>query len=119
MSASFSTIQIREYPITLGNNPGGVEGPPITLDWVHDEEKTQLIPLEEYEENRPQRRNECELYMPEYLRRWRLLERGVTMKEMKKATKEANLYRQKRKRSRSPQPKPNFREKIGELLRLI
>jgi len=99
LSASFSTIQIREYPITLGENPGGAKGPPITLDWKHDEGKTIVISLEEYEQKRSPRRNKTELYMPEYLRRWRLLERGVSMKEIHKATKNAESTRRKRKKT--------------------
>lgn len=104
-STSFSTVEIRQYPITLSNNPGGGQGPPICLDWRHDEEKTQVIGLDDYEEERPPRRDEIEMYMPEYLRRWRLLERGVSMKEMRKATKDANCVRQQRKASIRPQKK--------------
>jgi len=99
LSASFSTIQIREYPITLGNNPGGLKGPPITLEWKHDDEKTLVISLEDYEKTRPPRRDESDLYIPEYLRRWRLLEKGFTMKEMQKAASDAKSTRQQRKKT--------------------
>jgi len=98
-STSFSTVEIRHYPITLSNNPGGGQGPPISLDWKHDEEKTQVILLEVYEEKRSPRRDQTAMYMPEYLRRWKLLERGISMKDMHKATKDANWVRQQRKKS--------------------
>ena len=81
-SASFTTIEIRQYDITLGANPGGFEGPPISLDWQHDEAKTIRTSLDEYERNRPPRRDENEMYLPECLRRWKLLEKGILMKAM-------------------------------------
>ena len=31
---SFSVVQLREYPIIVGDNPGGRAGCPITIDWV-------------------------------------------------------------------------------------
>ena len=36
LKASFSTLEIREYDITLGDNPGGSQGPPLTLDWKYN-----------------------------------------------------------------------------------
>lgn len=95
----FSTLEIREYPITLGNNPGGVQGPPICLDWKHEEEKTVFVSLDEYETKREPRRSENDLYIPECLRRWKLLEQGVSMRRMQKASKEADNVRKQRKKT--------------------
>lgn len=95
----FSTLEIREYPITLGNNPGGVQGPPICLDWKHKEEKTVFVSLEEYEKKRDPRRSENDLYIPECLRRWKLLEQGVSMRQMQKASKDADNVRKQRKKT--------------------
>lgn len=120
VSASFSTIQIRQYPITLGNNPGGAQGPPITLGWKHDDEKTIFISLDEYEKERPPRRNESELYMPEYLRRWRLLDKGISMKEMQKAASDAEYTRRQRKKTIEESKLTSqygVKDKIGQLIR--
>jgi len=95
--ASFSTLEIREYQITLGNNPGGYQGPPISLDWNHDDEKTIRMSLDEYEMNRLPRRDENDMYLPECLRRWKLLENGISMKAMQKATKAAEATRRQRR----------------------
>jgi len=96
-TASFSTLEIREYHITLGDNPGGYQGPPISLDWSHDSTKTIRLPIDEYELNRMPRRDENDMYLPECLRRWKLLEKGVSMKEMRKATKTAECTRRQRR----------------------
>ena len=32
----FATVQVREYPIILGDNPC-TSGPPITLDWIYED----------------------------------------------------------------------------------
>lgn len=95
----FSTLEIREYPITLGNNPGGVQGPPICLDWKHKEERTVFVSLDEYEGKREPRRSENDLYIPECLRRWKLLEQGVSMRRMQKASKEADNVRKQRRKT--------------------
>lgn len=97
LKPKFSTLEIREYPVALGDNPGGVAGPPICLDWKHDEERTLIMPLEEFESKRAPRREEHELWIPECLRRWRLLDRGVSMRSMQRATKKAENTRRQRK----------------------
>lgn len=44
-------VQVQEYPITLGCNPGGcMGGPPITIDW--EVLSSQTVSLQAYERNR-------------------------------------------------------------------
>lgn len=121
-STSFSTLEIREYPITLGDNPGGAQGPPISLDWKHNKKHTQVVPLEDYEETRPQRRNRQEMHMPGNTRRWRLLrEKGVSVKEIEKATKAADTVRRQRRKSVTSRPGhlSSLKRKIGNLVSSI
>jgi len=117
-TTSFSTLKIREYPITLGDNPGGLRGPPISLDWGYDEEQTQVIPLETYEDTRPPRRKRAEMYIPDSLRRWRLLqERRCSLQEMDKAAKAAEVVRKQRKKSITTKPSTSsLKKKIGRLI---
>jgi hypothetical protein len=35
-SVSFSTVEIRDYRMTVGDNPGGKIGPPVSLGWKHN-----------------------------------------------------------------------------------
>ena len=46
----FNSIQIRNYNITLGDNPSCRQGPPVTLDWSYDE--MEPISIDSYEEER-------------------------------------------------------------------
>lgn len=114
---SFSTLEIREYPITLGDNPGGARGPPVSLDWKHDEDQTQVIPLETYEDMRSPRRSRSDLHMAENLRRWRLLrEKGYSLRELERASKAAEAVRKQRKNSLKPNPVSKMKKKIGKLI---
>jgi len=117
-TASFGTLEIREYPITLGDNPGGVQGPPITLDWQHNEKQTRLVELENYEDTRGPRRDRRELYMGDNLRRWRLLrENGFKMEELNRACSDAENVRRQRRKSLKPEPAlSKMKKKIGKMI---
>jgi len=114
--ASFSTLEIREYPTTLGDNPGGVQGPPISLDWNYSERKTQIIALEDYEKARLPRRKVSELRMNANMRTWMLLrERGFTLREINKASKMAESARLQRKKSTQSGPISNLKKKLKRI----
>ena len=46
-TVQFSNLEIRTYPLTLGDNPSVSSGPPLTLDWNH--ETTHTISVDAYE----------------------------------------------------------------------
>jgi len=117
-ATSFGTLEIREYPITLGDNPGGIQGPPVSLDWRYDKEQTQVIPLEAYENARSPRRNREQMRMAENMRRWRLLkECRFTMKDLDKASKTAHTVRRQREKSlRYDSALSKIRKKVGKIL---
>ena len=50
LHVKFNSIQIRNYDITLGDNPSCNYGPPVTLDWNYDE--MEPISVDAYEEGR-------------------------------------------------------------------
>jgi len=100
LSTSFSTLEIREYDITLGDNPGGCQGPPVTLDWDYNKRQTKVIPVEEYEEKRPPRRCRSGMHMPDNMRMQILLRhKGFTLTQVKRATRDAKLIRMQRRKS--------------------
>jgi len=121
-TASFSTLEIREYAITLGDNPGGAQGPPISLDWDYNEGQTQVMSLDDYEDTRPPRRDKYQMHMAENLRRWRLLrETGCSLKDLMKATKAAANVRKQRKKSIESKPplmkiNAKMKKKIGQMI---
>lgn len=100
LRTSFSTLEIREYAITLGDNPGGHQGPPITIEWHHNQNRTMIVPIEDYEEKRLPRRCRSQLHVPDNVRMWMLL-RGKTfsLSQVKKAAKKAQLVRSQRRRT--------------------
>lgn len=84
-AVSFSTVEFRDYPIILGDNPSTSCGPSIEIDWESHHSVT--IDLEEYETNRYPRRSKKELQMPIELRTHLLHESGYTMRQILVQTK--------------------------------
>eukprot|EP00980_Cylindrotheca_fusiformis_P008803 scaffold1870_cov104-Cylindrotheca_fusiformis.AAC.4 len=88
-SVSFSTIEIHEHPIILGNGRAASgSGPCLEIDWM--EQSNILLNLEEYESMRYQRRNKEELLMPGKLRTNLLLDTGYTMRELSEVTSKSS-----------------------------
>jgi hypothetical protein len=46
---SFSNIEVRKYPLILGDNPSVRSGPPLSIGWEHDPATVVLESVEEYE----------------------------------------------------------------------
>lgn len=63
-SVSFDSICIRFYAQMVGDNPSVTYGPPISLDW--DYEEMEAIAVDEYERNRPKRRNVRQMVLSHY-----------------------------------------------------
>ena len=61
-TVSFNDLEIREYPIILGDNPGCSNGVPITIDWVYAEQEP--LDIEEYENLRGSRRDLHDMRIP-------------------------------------------------------
>jgi hypothetical protein len=95
LSISFSYIDIREYPICIGDNPGGSRGTPLSIEWKHVSEVQ--IGLEEYEDARPERRNHSALAMGETYRYDLLRRSGYSQKDIRIQTKPVNMERAQRK----------------------
>ena len=111
-AVSFSTVQFREYPIAIGDNPGGaLMGVPITMDWDYNygsKEATDgepgvspsilLLNLDEYEEAQlSRRRHDLELRMSIDDRKKLLKKLGFTVKEIQVGIRNANKTRVQRK----------------------
>jgi len=97
VSVSFSSIEIRDYPICVGDNPGGTSGTPISIEWKHSSQGS--IGLEEYEKTRPQRRCRSGLVMPALAREERLRSMGYSSNELRTLTRPVNIDRRNRRRT--------------------
>lgn len=77
---SFATIEIFEFPITLGDSPSVSDGPPLTIGWKP--QKITALDLDYFEKFRPQRRHRRDLILDTSTREDLLLRSGVTFDEI-------------------------------------
>lgn len=96
-SVSFSSLQIREYPIRVGDNPSIMTGTPLTIDWVH----VNVINcgIDEYESGKPPPRTMVELRIPGKCRYQILKNQGFSQEEIRRGTRAANICRSQRTRT--------------------
>lgn len=98
---SFADVQVRMYPITIGHNPGGIEGPPLSLSWNYTSLGTATV--EDFEKHRKepdfQRRNLQKLHIPPGRRVGLLRKAGFSDKQIFKAAQEAATERKVRRSS--------------------
>lgn len=97
LSVSFKNVEIREYPITIGDNPSVSTGPPITIGWEPQDE--QVADIDEYESHRPIRRQSSEMAVPKVLREDIILNAGVSAEDLTKFTRDVTLLRRQRRRT--------------------
>ena len=110
---SFSTLEIRHYEMILGDNPGGSSGPPLSLGWNYDEDQTKVLDMEDYEQTREARRKVDQLHLKPGNRIDLLLQHSnCTVREMQKASNEANEVR----KIRISKP-PNLKNKLKRILK--
>lgn len=91
LHVSFDTLQIREYPIILGDNPYVTQGPPLQIDWDHDYEENWNV--DQYEETRPERRTFLEMVMPLEVRVQILQRNGESTKSINKRVREVQAMK--------------------------
>ena len=96
-SVTFSDIEVREYPIIPGDNPGGVIGVPVTMAWEF--EGPFGASVDDYEDNRPPRRNMREMNLPSMERDRMLRSVGFSRQDLMASLKQANISRYQRRRT--------------------
>eukprot|EP00956_Cyclotella_meneghiniana_P005397 scaffold6800_cov18-Cyclotella_meneghiniana.AAC.1 len=122
-NVSFTSLEIRSYPMTLGDAPTST-GPPITLDWDYDPTQSEVVTIDHYERHKTPRAKH-EMFMPASHRQYLLMrEAGVSRSAIKSAVKEARKIAKERERTRKNlrlQPVEemveNTKRRIGRLVR--
>ena len=111
----FGACEIRGYPVTLGDNPGGYRGPPLTLSWDHY--GTICMPLEEFESQNPPRRTESQMYLPLSVREDLLCNAGFSLGDIQAGSEEVDKIRGQRRRTIERRQLTVLRELTEKLLR--
>lgn len=97
-NVSFSSLSVREYSLTLGDNPSCSKGPPVCLDWDYSSESN--FGLDKFEAEREPRRTRSEMHMGSHIRRNILhYGAGYSQQELKVAVNEVSLIQQRRKQT--------------------
>ena len=87
---------MREFDLTVGDNPSVSRGVPISLDWNYNPE-TVIQSIDEYEAERPPRRHRTALFLAPAIREDMLiLEWGATYKELKEVSTMTDTIRRQR-----------------------
>jgi len=104
LSVSFRTIEVREFPILIGDNPCVAEGPPLSISWEPDCELS--IDIEEFEDYRNGDGRDCcrrrtgeELRLDSQQRKYMALESGNSYHDIAAAVRKVSKDRRLRRRS--------------------
>ena len=97
-SIKFSSVEIREYPRIVGDNPSCASGAPISIDWCHYPQ--QYYDFEDFEDGRPESRSRSEMKIPSRIRH-RMLQSdwGCSMQSIMAAAKEAKEIQESRNKT--------------------
>ena len=94
-SVRFDTVEIREYPYVLGDNPSVSAGPPLSIGWDPQDEFT--VGFDEYEAGKPTRpRDIYEMRFDETLRLLILQSSGYTIREIAQAAIDVRIIQHHR-----------------------
>eukprot|EP00562_Extubocellulus_spinifer_P017495 CAMPEP_0178605256 /NCGR_PEP_ID=MMETSP0697-20121206/36472_1 /TAXON_ID=265572 /ORGANISM="Extubocellulus spinifer, Strain CCMP396" /LENGTH=566 /DNA_ID=CAMNT_0020243665 /DNA_START=88 /DNA_END=1789 /DNA_ORIENTATION=+ len=113
----FSTIEVREYSRTLGDNPAVTSGPPVTIEWEYNSATRTVIAVDEYESSKPPPRAKYEIVVPRSVREEWLRGSGFSRMEIAESVKAIN--REKRKRHQTVQSINGGRDKLDETVERV
>lgn len=117
-NVSFSSLEVREYSITLGDNPSVSRGAPISLSWNYNEGKS--IDLEEFETIRGPRRTRGQMVMGSNYRNHLLKEAaGFSRQEIKEAAEKVNKIKKNRNKSISRLHVSRLEEALESAMRKV
>ena len=97
-SIKFSSVEIREYPRIVGDNPSCASGAPMSMDWCHYPQ--QYYEFDDFEEGRPEPRGRSEMQIPSRIRHQMLCcDWGCSMQSIMAAAKETKHIRELRNKT--------------------
>jgi len=93
-SVSFHKVEIREYNMTIGDNPSSRMGPPVGISWKHRNEVS--MSLNDYEDVRGERRTLKEMFLPRERKYDIIKESGVPNKQIASTIRQVNRIKNQR-----------------------
>ena len=115
-SVTFSTVEVREYPMILGDNPAVSGGPPVTIDWIPLSRK--LFEIEKHIRMTPEpRRKSFQMIMPIYHRELLLKNSGYTKNELLEAKRQIDCIRAQRLATITRLHRMECMDKISEIMK--
>lgn len=109
-SVTFGLIVVREYKMTLGDNPSVSYGAPVQLDWEYQEQDSQ--DLEEYEKSRTSRRHLRHLVLNHYQRMEILEAAGFSHGDIRRAQAEMNRLKRQRAQTQVTAPTSEITQSV-------
>lgn len=104
-NVSFGTVEIRNYDITVSDNPSCKNGPAISFGWEYSDYK-QKIPIDVFERIRDGKRcSESQLYISTQAREKILKLWGVSDAEIQSAHKEREMIQKQREETKAQELK--------------
>jgi hypothetical protein len=117
-SVSFDQVEFREYERALGDHPGVSSGAPLAIGWRYSE--TVALPVDKYEEFKPEARTKEELLVPAQVRELMLRKQAsVSSSALQKAVKEVNIAKNQRRRTVAMLDKQGLREIVETVERKL
>jgi len=116
LSVTFGHVQVREYPIILGDNTAVSEGPPLSIDWNYTTD-IDVFTVEQFEASRPVKRSFREMIMPVNHRMECLIRCGVSTADMQKRIQEVNKKRLERLETSATLYRSDFHESMEKVKR--
>ena len=114
----FSTVEIHEHPIIVGDNPGGKRGAPITIDWKAISDRS--IDISRYEHARDgHRRGSKNMRMTAGHRQSVLRSLGFDVSDIEKAAHSASKVRSQRQATISRLHKMDSQERMEKARRFM
>jgi hypothetical protein len=115
---SFHQIEIREFPIELGDNPSAT-GAPITIGW--EPQSNDILEFDEYEAAKQgvAAREKSQLRMPAKFRAELLQNQGTTMRQIMDAQKQTKKIQKARVDSIKSMRWDNVNEKLETARRTV
>jgi len=118
LSVSFGHVQVREYPIILGDNTAVTEGPPLSIDWNFNTDVEEYT-VEQYEATSPVKRSIQEMIMPVKYRMECLIRCGVSTKDIHKRVQEVDIKRKERLETTAMLYRRDLHESIEKVKRRL